>query len=345
MTFTLWEPIAPPASLEDVLDTSVLFHGDDPARGVVASFTIDELHMVVMRFARTPDLNVSNVLSFRAGTPLSTVGARFFPRAGLRVVAIPPVIWRHRSGGARGRTPAVAVGGTISFVLLLVLNTAWAAALAIPVAVAVATALWFLMRGGEPTRIQTPGALELDGSNVVEYALERQAGQRPEMMRESGRRSHAIQRVAAIRTEFAELQSDIVYRINNSALFDSAVPATERFQMTLIAWEDAGEVPLDELDSLATDVEIAYSVARNNAETLGLFHLPETARSDGRRAAKAARLAVSSPNHGEREASRHQLIRILNSLALYWLPDVKEATKAIEGTRIEDKSARTNHVE
>ena len=119
--------------------------------------------------------------------------------------------------------------------------------------------------------------------------------------------------------------------INNSALFDAAGHATEGLQLALIAWEDAGDVSLEQLDSLAADVEIAYSVARDNTETLGLFHLPETARSDGRRAAKAARLAVHSPIPGERDASRHQLIRILNSLALYWLPDVKEATKAIEG--------------
>ena len=84
------------------------------------------------------------------------------------------------------------------------------------------------------------------------------------------------------------------------------------------------------LRRVAAEVEITYSVARENAEAIGLTHLPEGARSDGRRAAKPAHLAISSTNAGEHGASRHQLIRILNSLAVQYLPDVKDAARAIE---------------
>lgn len=332
MGFTPWRPIPTTTILADLLGTSVLIHGENGNEGVMATFTIlSDTGNIVMRVARTPDLDSSGILTFPANTPLMTPASKYFPTTDLRVVALPPVSWKHRQEGIRHRTPVVLATAALVLIGMIALATPLTAALAIPVAAGVAGSLWLMLRKVSPTRIPMPGTLQLDGSNVVDYAQKRQRGERPELIRQEEQRIRIRARVDSVREEFGRLQSDIVYRIDNSALFDTAVPLTERFQLALMAWQDAGDLTLDQLDSLAADVEIAYSVARDNAETLGLFHLPETARADGRRASKAARLAVSATNAGEREASRHQLVRILNSLALYFLPDVKEAARAIEG--------------
>ncbi|WP_040282984.1 hypothetical protein [Tessaracoccus massiliensis] len=71
-------------------------------------------------------------------------------------------------------------------------------------------------------------------------------------------------------------------------------------------------------------MELTFNVAQANAERLGLEHLPEGARSDARRAGKAARLAAGATTPGERQASLAQVKRILDSLALYYLPTLVE---------------------
>lgn len=332
MIFAPWKPLPTTTILADLLGTSVLMYGDDAAEGRVAMFMMfADPSQIVMRIARTSDLDSSVDLTFHPNTRLASAAEKFFPSTTLRAVALQPISWRHREHGVRYRTPIVVVSAALVLVVLIALSNPVAAALAIPLAAAVAGALWLMLRRMSPTSIPMPGTLQLDGSNLVDYAEKRQRGERPEMLRLSEQKANVVARVDSIRAEFGQLEADIVYRINNSALFDTAVPATERFQMALIAWQDASDDSVEEMNSLAADVEIAYSVARANAETLGLFHLPETARPDGRRAAKAARLALSATNEGERQASRHQLMRILNSLALYYLPDVKDAARAIEG--------------
>ena len=67
---------------------------------------------------------------------------------------------------------------------------------------------------------------------------------------------------------------------------------------------------------------MTFDAARANADTLGLDHLPVTARDDARRAAGAARLAAGAATEAERAAANAQVVRILGSLALYYLPDV-----------------------
>lgn len=182
-----------------------------------------------------------------------------------------------------------------------------------------------------PTRILNPGEYELDGSNIVAYARTRLTGETPTVRTSRDRRAVALNRVDEIKEEYGELLSDIVYRIDYPALFDTAVPATEQFQTALVRLDQAGEnPPLDTLESLVNDLEISYSVARDNAETLGARHLPEHARDDARRASKAARLAANAGTEGERLASLAQVRRILGSLALYYLPTVDDETLAIE---------------
>lgn len=136
-------------------------------------------------------------------------------------------------------------------------------------------------------------------------------------------------RVDLVKERFGALRDDIVYRIENSALFDAAVPETQRLELALLAWDEMAPNP----DELATEVEAAFDAARTRAEELGLDHLPETARDSGRRAARAAHTALHAESEGEREAARRRVAEILGSLALYYLPPVDPTTPTLIGQR------------
>ena len=82
----------------------------------------------------------------------------------------------------------------------------------------------------------------------------------------------------------------------------------------------------------AAEVQLAFDAARANAERLGLNHLPLTARDDAGRAAKAVRLARRASTDGEREAAMAQAHKLLESLALYYLPTPDEAVRMLGGT-------------
>lgn len=137
-------------------------------------------------------------------------------------------------------------------------------------------------------------------------------------------------RVSRIRTLYGRMLADIAYRIENSAMFDSAVPTTAAFETALALWSDVTErTPRDEVIRRSAVVAVTFDTARAHAETVGLAHLPHTARDDARRAAGAARLARSAGTDAEREAAEAQVVRILGSLALYYLPRPDDFRRAI----------------
>ena len=105
--------------------------------------------------------------------------------------------------------------------------------------------------------------------------------------------------VAVLKETYGSLFSDVVYRIENSALFDSAVPLTKEFELLLMRWDDE-QAYLDEVAAarLADELELAFATARRNAETLGMRHLPETAQPDAAKAANAARIAQQASTQG-----------------------------------------------
>ncbi|MEO7589409.1 MAG: hypothetical protein ABIS84_15425 [Arachnia sp.] len=323
MAFQLWETIPPETIVADLLGTSVLIHTDHPTHGIVATFRLNEdIGNVIMQFARVETMDSTGMLNLPSSRRIRDPAASFFSGGRVRVVAMPPLEWKRPGVGMKWRTPAVMVISLITGLTCALAGTTLLAGAAIPLAALAGGLAWLVLRRQEPAGIRTAGSLHLDGGNVVEYARRRMLGERPEMLQVQERRDRIEARAESIRSEYEALLTDIVYRINNSALFDPSVPATERFQTALLLWHDAGDAPLETLDGLSADLEIAYTVARDNAETLGLAHLPATARPDARRAAKAARLAAESPNEGERTASLHHVARILDSLALYYLPSV-----------------------
>ncbi len=139
----------------------------------------------------------------------------------------------------------------------------------------------------------------------------------------------SLDRVEVVKAAYGELLSDIVYRIENSALFDTAQPATNRFQVALLTW-DAGSPHAVEM---ADEIEVSFAAARRGAEQLGLAHLPLTARGSAHRAAKAATTALSDAPEAERAAALERADEILTSLALYYLPTVDRTSPSLIGSR------------
>lgn len=141
--------------------------------------------------------------------------------------------------------------------------------------------------------------------------------------------------VAAVKEEYGALLSDLRYRIEHPALFDVAVPTTRAFTTALLRWDDtSSSIPAGEAAELAARVRLTFDAAKTHAEMVGTDHMASADRDAVRRAASALRLAESTTNPAERTAARRQAIRILGSLALYYLPDEGEALDMLEGRQI-----------
>ncbi|WP_296135734.1 hypothetical protein [uncultured Tessaracoccus sp.] len=248
----------------------------------------------------------------------------------VRAVSVPAVLWRHQGLLA----PRTWVGLLVSAVVgtaVVVFASAGQLYLAFLAAGAASVAVQRLFRRGNELQFLAPDRLGITMETILPYVLTREQGKLwVSPTAGADRRQLTFQRVDAIRERHLELREDIAYRIECSALFDPAVPATAEFEAALVRFDDVtDQTPTDELDALASEVEVSFNVAQANAERLGIAHLPEEARGDARRAGKAARLAAGASTEGERQASLSQVRRILDELALYYLPRLDE-TLAIE---------------
>lgn len=139
----------------------------------------------------------------------------------------------------------------------------------------------------------------------------------------------SLDRVEVVKAAYGELLSDIVYRIENSALFDAAHPPTNRFQVALLTWDAASPRATE----MADEIEASFAAARRDAEQLGYSHLPLSARSSAARAAKVAKVALSDAPETERAAAVTRADEILTSLSLYYLPTVDRTSPSLMGSR------------
>ncbi|MDO5066022.1 MAG: hypothetical protein Q4D96_01915 [Propionibacteriaceae bacterium] len=122
------------------------------------------------------------------------------------------------------------------------------------------------------------------------------------------------ERMERVLEDYGRLRSDLVYRLEHPALFDPAVPTTAAFEAAMVDCQD-------ELDfQNANRLEVRFNLARQHAERVGLGHVDEAHRGEVARAAKVARLAAGASSSGERATALAQLQRILDQLALYYLP-------------------------
>lgn len=140
----------------------------------------------------------------------------------------------------------------------------------------------------------------------------------------------AAERVDHIKQEYGRLRGDLVYRLENAALFDPAVGLTQQFETSLVLWDNVSPgTPEAEVVRRASMVQVTFDTARAHAETVGINHLPMMARTSVERAAKAARLARQTSSEAERRTALDRVTRILRALALYYLPDPDAIDRAI----------------
>lgn len=148
------------------------------------------------------------------------------------------------------------------------------------------------------------------------------------------RRCLAVARVDRVKETYGLLLGDITYRIECSALFDPSVQLTRDFETALVLWADVTDATCEaEVIRLAGMVQITFDAARAHAETVGFDHLPTSLIDTARRAAKASRLAADATTEGERTAALNQTIRLLDSLALDYLPTELAVRKQLESGR------------
>lgn len=187
-----------------------------------------------------------------------------------------------------------------------------------------------LFRTAEATAVTRTGAGEVayDTSQIL-ARLNPSAPAEDEHSPEAARA-----RVDRVKEAFGAMKADVLQRIEQSALFDPHVPLTRQFQLLLMRWDDEqATLGATALDRLSFEVELAFDTARDHAETVGLRHLPSTARPAARRALKGARLARRSTSEGEREAALTQVQRLLEPLALYYLPAPEDVPGMLGGPR------------
>lgn len=338
MGFPFFQAISGDTEVKDLVGQSLLVNTQSYSKSLVVTVGPMGEYGYPMHHALVPRLSQRRVIHVRGGPIRSACSSLMKASERIEVVPIPPVRWSGRGEPKRFRLPTTIIIALAVAALLLIFGGVTGAALALPAAGLAALITWKTMRTRLPVRILTAGTLHLDGTNIVDYTAARQIGERPELLTDEQRRTDIVERIEGIKQEYGTLKLDIGYRIQNSALFDSAAPTTNAFEVALVRYDSQSSgLGLDQLDDLATELEITYSVARDHAETVGLSHLPSTARADARRAAKALRLAEGATTDGEREAAMDQVIRILDSLALYYLPAPEGIRRQItDGTAAAD---------
>lgn len=176
---------------------------------------------------------------------------------------------------------------------------------------------WFWRRR-KRLRLLGQEELGVDLDSVHEFALAIETGTWWHGKLPAAASGNPSLRVERIRDQYAALRLDLVYRIENPALFDPAVPTTSEFEAALAGFDPTGDLKQRALQ--AHRIELAFALAREHAERAGIRHAEQQHRSDLRRAVKAARLAAQATTPGERTAALAQVQRILDSLALYYLP-------------------------
>lgn len=319
--FPFYQAIPGETPVKELVNQTLLVNTQSYSQSMVVSVGPMGEYGYPLTHARVPRLNPQLMTHVRGGAVAAACSGLLKTSEAIEVIPIPPVRWVGRGEPKRFRLPVTIILALGMAAMFLVWGGVWGAALSLPAAALTALITWRTMRTKLPARILTAGNLHLDGTNIVDYTVARQIGERPELLTDEQRRTDIVARIEGILEEYGGLKLDIGYRIENSALFDAAAPTTNAFEVALVRYEtQSAGLSLDQLDELATEVEITYSVARDHAETVGLAHLPSTARADARRAAKAVRLAEGATTDAEREAAMEQVTRILDSLALYYLP-------------------------
>ncbi|MDO5534776.1 MAG: hypothetical protein Q4F65_09010 [Propionibacteriaceae bacterium] len=328
-----WPAVALDTPLRDLIGTSVVAEVADEAgtpHVLVARFAAGAKGVRVdhtMRIVETTDR-----LARRWGGALGStlpqdtpLDAAFLALRHVRMsrAARPDVRWPALGGRTLAVTIALSVVA-IGLLLSVLVDSADPALMAM-VYGPLATAVFWPRRDGTASMAPGPRVLDDERELTPEAILELM----PPATALSAQGPTPVDRADVVRAAYGELLGDVVYRIENSALFDASVPATQRFQLALLSWEPDA----DDADALATELEESFAAARSNAERLGLDHLPLTAREPAQRASRAAALALGTEQPAEREAAAGRAAELLSNLALYYLPTIDPGVASLVGER------------
>lgn len=335
MDYEFWQPLDPETEIRNLIPFSALLLPETGEAGIIAEYFHNPDSAATtpytMNYQRLPSqASRSTRLILPRDATVGEKARQLLGTDAVFILPLPPVQWSRRGRPWRGRPVAAALAAALTGAATLIFGGTTGAWWFLPLAALAFGLVWLTAVERMPMRILAPGDLELDRSNVVEYARGRLRGERPEIRSREQRRAAILERVEQIKADYGRLSTDIIYRIENSALFDSSDPTTAQFQTALITFDGDDGTDLARLEELAGEVEVRFAVAQDHAETLGLHHLPRENRDTARRASNAARLAERATTDGERVASMRQVARILDSLALYYLPRVNPETLAIE---------------
>ncbi len=327
-----WQKVGDRQRLHGIVPTTLLVHNDH--RAIILDLRRVERKHIEAR-GHEPGARRQPSLSLRGGHSVGDLG-RLLGVKEARVLVLPPVLWHERRAWAPRLRDIVAMGaGIVLAVLLLTLSFEWGLYLGWLVGLAAWGCITLAWPGTTAT-VEVLGEPPISEHELLEHALALEKGvdwrpDEPARTRER-RLADAHARVSAIRQAYGAMRTDLVYRIEQPALSDPGAPTTAAFEESLAAFAADDGTDLLRLEDLAARVEVTFNVAVEHAERKGLGHVPPAHRADIRRAAKAARLAAGAGTEGERQASLTQVRRILDSVALYYLPSTDE-TPALEPPR------------
>nr|WP_108871545.1 hypothetical protein [Tessaracoccus timonensis] len=150
---------------------------------------------------------------------------------------------------------------------------------------------------------------------------------------DAGARRDIVGKVNELKAEYGRLASDVIMRIECPALFDATLPETRRFTELLVRWDaEHARLSNPERATLAGELAVAFETAKAHAEAVGMQHYPDDARGPADTALKAMRLAQDArATRAERQAALERAVAILESLALHYLPTVREAKALVAG--------------
>lgn len=141
----------------------------------------------------------------------------------------------------------------------------------------------------------------------------------------------AERQVLAVKEAYGRLRTDLTYRVEHPALFDTECPDTEPFNLALVEWDTTQRhLTLADRWALASRVVTTFQQARHHAEQVGMKHLPRPQRRVVRRAAKALRIAsdpYATPT--ERDTALRRATELLDGLVLHYLPSGPEIRQHI----------------
>ncbi|NLE99255.1 MAG: hypothetical protein GX596_14900 [Propionibacterium sp.] len=319
-----WRPVSPKLRMRDIIPTQLLVYNDRRAAVVdIKRSKRNHVEARVQEIGGRPHHQV-----FAAGDRVELL-CRQLVGSKARAIGLPPVLWNAKGRSSPARDLTSASSGVLVATALITLVPIVGVVLGLGAGFIVGV----MVRGLWPGHVE-PGLTLLGHPGIAEgdlheraLAIERGFEFTDEAAVAPDPDPGPAERVARVREAYGALRTDLVYRIEHPALFDPKEPTTAAFERALAAFGAAGAGAAT--GRSAGEVEVAFNVARQNAERRGLRHVEQVHRAAVRRAAKAARLAARAATDGERVASLTQVRRILDSVALYYLPSSTDEVLAI----------------